>query len=361
MNNFGKNKSPLQLPPPPPPRRESGGDGGEFQEVVETEDTYEAPPCVIKVNKFIPSQKQEEEDIYSDRCSLRGSPVSQYHVPAKVPAKLSLSLNTATYETGRGSHIGHGKQSSEFQRPGRRLPLPPTDRRLSLPISALYLPTERLLKPTPEKEDDLYLRPIADQDGAQDDVYLTSEPVNQVPVLKKAATSLTLVPGPQLMPRAPKLPKPKPAILGEKHISDAPLDSKCTRPPVIAPENVSSAEDPTVMNKIWYGGHCTRNMAESALLRNKKDGSYMVRQSSGQDCNQPYTLVVLYKGHIYNIPIRYVQSRRLYTLGKEGKAREELFDSVSSIVLHYQDHPLVLIDSQNTSKEQTCLRCPVQP
>ncbi|XP_030058347.1 SH2 domain-containing protein 6 [Microcaecilia unicolor] len=352
----------FQPPPLPPPRHESSRDE-EVEE--ETEDTYEAPPCVM--SKLIPLQKLEDEEIYSDGSSSRGNPVSQNRLPAKRPVKMSLSLNTALNESSRGSHPGHGTRSSKFQRGGMRPPLPPTDRRLSLPISALYPQPESLLKPIYRTEDDLYLMPVPDQDESQDDIYLECEPVTRAPELNKAYHSLTSVPGPKPKPPPPplKLPKPKLPFIPVKHISAVPLNSRSTcqpgtKPQVVTPENTS--EDASVVNKAWYGGHCTRNAAESALLKVSKDGSYMVRHSSGLGSSkQPYTLVVLYKGYVYNIPIRYVASSQSYALGKEGKAYEELFDSISSIIQHYQDHPLVLIDSQNASKEQTILLCPVQP
>uniref|UniRef100_A0A8C0GZ65 SH2 domain-containing protein n=1 Tax=Chelonoidis abingdonii TaxID=106734 RepID=A0A8C0GZ65_CHEAB len=92
-----------------------------------------------------------------------------------------------------------------------------------------------------------------------------------------------------------------------------------------------------------------------------QDSAFMVRQSSGQGWNQPFTLAVLYKGHVYNIPIRYVESSRQYALGKDGKSHEERFDSVASIIQHYREHPLVLIEGSSASRAHTCLLFPVKP
>uniref|UniRef100_A0A8C8SEA6 SH2 domain-containing protein n=1 Tax=Pelusios castaneus TaxID=367368 RepID=A0A8C8SEA6_9SAUR len=91
------------------------------------------------------------------------------------------------------------------------------------------------------------------------------------------------------------------------------------------------------------------------------DSAFLVRQSSGQGWKQPFTLAVLYQGHVYNIPIRYLESSRQYTLGKEGKRREELFDSISSIIQHYSQQPLVLIDGSSSARVHTCLLYPVKP
>lgn len=53
-----------------------------------------------------------------------------------------------------------------------------------------------------------------------------------------------------------------------------------------------------------------------------QDGAFMVRQSSGQDAQQPYTLVVFYKGRVYNIPIRFLTGTQQYALGREKRGEE---------------------------------------
>ncbi|XP_038240941.1 SH2 domain-containing protein 6 [Dermochelys coriacea] len=123
----------------------------------------------------------------------------------------------------------------------------------------------------------------------------------------------------------------------------------------------SLAEDPGLQDQAWYAGSCDRHVAESVLQGVNKDSAFMVRQSSGLGWNQPFTLVVLYKGRVYNIPIRYLESSRQYTLGKDGKSREERFDSVASIVQHYSEYPLVLIEGSSASRAHTCLLFPVKP
>lgn len=48
----------------------------------------------------------------------------------------------------------------------------------------------------------------------------------------------------------------------------------------------------------------------------------MVRKSSGQDAQQPYTLVVFYNGRVYNIPIRFIPTTQQYALGREKRGEE---------------------------------------
>ena len=50
----------------------------------------------------------------------------------------------------------------------------------------------------------------------------------------------------------------------------------------------------------------------------------MVRRSSAQNARQPYTLVVLYRQKVYNIPVRYIEETHGYALGKEGKKNDEV-------------------------------------
>ncbi|KAL0187381.1 hypothetical protein M9458_019051, partial [Cirrhinus mrigala] len=53
------------------------------------------------------------------------------------------------------------------------------------------------------------------------------------------------------------------------------------------------------------------------------DGTFLVRYSSSQNDRQPYTLVVLYRQNVYNIPVRFLEDSQQYALGKEGKKTEE--------------------------------------
>lgn len=53
-----------------------------------------------------------------------------------------------------------------------------------------------------------------------------------------------------------------------------------------------------------------------------QDGAFLVRKSSGQDAQQPYTLVVFYNGRVYNIPIRFVPATQQYALGREKSGEE---------------------------------------
>nr|XP_039316660.1 SH2 domain-containing protein 6 isoform X2 [Saimiri boliviensis boliviensis] len=92
-----------------------------------------------------------------------------------------------------------------------------------------------------------------------------------------------------------------------------------------------------------------------------EDGAYTVRPSSGPHGSQPFTLAVLLRGRVFNIPIRRLDGGHHYALGREGRNHEELFPSVAAMVRHFTRHPLPLVDRHSGSRELTCLRFPTKP
>lgn len=53
-----------------------------------------------------------------------------------------------------------------------------------------------------------------------------------------------------------------------------------------------------------------------------QDGAFLVRKSSGQDAQQPYTLVVFHGGRVYNVPVRFMPASRQFALGREKRGEE---------------------------------------
>uniref|UniRef100_A0A3B4H8T9 Lymphocyte cytosolic protein 2 n=1 Tax=Pundamilia nyererei TaxID=303518 RepID=A0A3B4H8T9_9CICH len=107
----------------------------------------------------------------------------------------------------------------------------------------------------------------------------------------------------------------------------------------------------------WYVGKVTRGQAEGCLKRVRKDGAYLVRDSTRQQANQPFTLMVYYQDKVYNIQIR--QQNQQFVLGTGLKVQES-FPSVSDIISHYSQSPLLLIDAKNRSasqQNQCCSKC----
>ncbi|XP_019808693.2 B-cell linker protein isoform X3 [Bos indicus] len=120
-----------------------------------------------------------------------------------------------------------------------------------------------------------------------------------------------------------------------------------------------SEQEADVHCKPWYAGACDRKSAEEALYRSNKDGSFLIRKSSGHDSKQPYTLVVFFNKRVYNIPVRFIEATKQYALGRK-KTGEEYFGSVAEMIKNHQHNPLVLIDSQNNTKDSTRLKYAVK-
>ncbi|XP_071071851.1 B-cell linker protein isoform X2 [Dasypus novemcinctus] len=129
-------------------------------------------------------------------------------------------------------------------------------------------------------------------------------------------------------------------------------------PSFLSSSNLSEQEA-DVHCKPWYAGSCDRKSAEEALYRSNKDGSFLIRKSSGHDSKQPYTLVVFFNKRVYNVPVRFIEATKQYALGRK-KNGEEYFGSVAEIIKNHQHSPLVLIDSQNNTKDSTRLKYAVK-
>ncbi|TDH00877.1 hypothetical protein EPR50_G00174320 [Perca flavescens] len=265
-------------------------------------------------------------------------------------------------------------------------------------ISSLSLPASRLcpipithsfsLPPKPSPRMNIKRSPTAVQEPTGDDEYEVCHPCDGSSD-KLAESPPLLLPKPLQRERSPKPPvKPKPVLkIGKFESQTLPvmqidqklppkaftLDLKRPQIPLqqlpspkpadrgrVSAENGLIDQDKDVYKKSWYASTCDRKTADDVLCRSNKDGAFMVRQSSGQDAQQPYTLVVFYKGRVYNIPIRFIPTTQQYALGREKKG-EEYFSSLSHIIDNHQKHPLMLIDGQSNTKEATKLCYPVRP
>ncbi|XP_062375286.1 B-cell linker protein isoform X2 [Sardina pilchardus] len=409
-----KNKAPPRLPARD--YREDNGDGRNCSESdsdndtyedpqAEHDDSYEPPPCERVFNPTPSMSAQRGE--YADRCPRRPSPaprIAQRHRAPIPPIKTHSEEEDEDYvkpeaatdddyiEPSDNSQCPPVNRVIKPMRP-RCVPpqgtftdvyeVPDTDDGVSKSRSSSHLqpppqrmppiPSPRLHKrkpappPKPEPVD-----AAADDDDNDDEEYEICDGVENMSV-KTDKFSPTL---PMPLPREPRRnlpPKPKtPSIPGKGH--EASLHGRPSPPepshkgfhlarfPVpqgTEHESRESEEKANVLKKPWYASTCDRKMAEKVLLRANKDGAYLVRKSSGHDTQQPFTLVVFYNDHVYNIPIRFIPTSQQYALGRE-KMGEEHFSSVWHIIEHHQRNSLVLIDSQSNTKDSTKLLHPIQ-
>ncbi|XP_040037181.2 lymphocyte cytosolic protein 2a isoform X3 [Gasterosteus aculeatus] len=145
---------------------------------------------------------------------------------------------------------------------------------------------------------------------------------------------------PPSVPTAGSLPhKLQSAMAGQRSSF---VDKQSVQP---SPPSTSHTE----LDPRWYVGKVTRGQAEGCLNQVNQDGAYLVRDSTRQQANQPFTLMVLYQEKVYNIQIR--QHHNNFLLGT-GLKVQEFFPSVSAIVGHYSQSPLLLIDAKNRSSGQ---------
>ncbi|KAK1904811.1 Lymphocyte cytosolic protein 2 [Dissostichus eleginoides] len=128
------------------------------------------------------------------------------------------------------------------------------------------------------------------------------------------------------------------------------------------PAPVKSIQEPTKciegLDPSWYGGKVTRREAEAALREMNKDGAFVVRDSSQGALEQPYTLMLLKQGKVYNIMIR--NQGNSYSLGT-GLKTTKSFPGVKEMITHHTHTPLLLIDATDRSSEaqnQCCLLHP---
>ncbi|XP_076990900.1 SH2 domain-containing protein 6 isoform X2 [Tamandua tetradactyla] len=158
----------------------------------------------------------------------------------------------------------------------------------------------------------------------EEDIYLECEP-SPVPALTRTLSSQGLVP-PVPLPRTLALHRPIGAPQeARKGAVAVPFAGKRPSVPSGGPTgSPSAAEDRGLRGQPWYSWNRDRHAVESTLLRSQKDGAYTVRPSSGTQGSSPLVLAVLVHGHVFNIPIRRLDGGRHYSLGLEGRSREEV-------------------------------------
>ncbi|KAM9823461.1 SH2 domain-containing protein 6 isoform 2-T2 [Syngnathus typhle] len=323
MSFFGKLKN---IGPPAPPRRTGNNDDfgwkqhGFWQEDEEEEeenDMYEVPPCERPAVTVPP--RQVEENVYIERTSS-----------VVVPQRLATPA--ASRLGGKIQKPQHAKEKKppevdRNEKPGRKKMTPPP---------APFL--------TSTVEEDVYLDPIEEQRD-NDDLYL--EPAAACPPAPRglmkisSSTKMALTHSPMMKPPLPRAKSNSflPSLTEVKSASGGGRTS-----------NKSANED-----KEWFAGDCNRKTAEDLLLRVNKDGTFLIRRSSAQNARQPFTLAVLYRQKVYNIPVRFLEEMQGFALGKEGKKSEQVFTSLEEIVTHHKKNQLYLIDSKSQAKHPVYL------
>uniref|UniRef100_A0ABK0LVH9 Cytokine-dependent hematopoietic cell linker n=1 Tax=Rattus norvegicus TaxID=10116 RepID=A0ABK0LVH9_RAT len=138
-------------------------------------------------------------------------------------------------------------------------------------------------------------------------------------------------------------------------------------PPVLSYENTNSEkpvptkfDEKDAQQNEWYIGDYSRQAVEEVLMRESKDGTFLVRDCSTKSKAEPYVLVVFYGNKVYNVKIRFLESNQQFALGT-GLRGNEMFDSVEDIIEHHMYFPIVLIDGKDKAahREQCYLTQPL--
>ncbi|KFP83534.1 B-cell linker protein, partial [Acanthisitta chloris] len=325
VNRFMKTTKPA---PPTSPKPSLTSDMQEVYEVPEEEEKPSPPPA----NRFakpllsMTAQNPEHSHMHSMTRELPKPDTSRNILPlprSRLPPKPDHEANSNDENQSFNS-----TQESRFPTGAAPSPLPRGLKKTSNLGNSPKpcLPSKENLTVNEE-------RPTAAERrrGSSQELPLPPLPSGaQKPLLQK----------PSILPKVPEVPN--------RSLGTSPHSSTSSVPSF-------ADQDAGVHSKAWYAATCDRKMAEDALYRSNRDGSFLIRKSSGQDSRQPYTLVVFYNRRVYNIPIRFIESTRQYALGRE-KSGEERFDSVAEIVENHQRTSLVLIDSQNNTKDSTKLK-----
>ncbi|KAG7481031.1 hypothetical protein MATL_G00062430 [Megalops atlanticus] len=399
MSFFGKLKNLHSGPPAPPKRIDNspayGWPEDEFDE--EDGDTYEAPPCEPPPMKVPP--RQVEENVYLGRLPR----------PAKMTPIGKVQKQERHHDSEETYIDPNAKKPPQINReekPGKKLavkktpPSRPAPAPAPPPAAASHLEEDVYLDPNEGQgdNDDLYLEPnaacpppprVAGRMPPPPKVMSRKAPppMKKPPVPGAQPISPPTAMPPQLLPSAylpgdsktaptpevrrppfpAKLPPPTPGM--KPPLPSSLKESKPSPPPppqvdstVGGPKSTQSGtEESRLQDKEWFAGNCDRRSAEAVLYKVNKDGAFLVRHSSAQNARQPYTLVVLYRQKVYNIPVRFLEDTGGYALGKEGKKNEEFFSSLQEIISHHKNNPILLIDSKSQAKHTTYLTHPARP
>ncbi|XP_012519720.1 PREDICTED: cytokine-dependent hematopoietic cell linker [Propithecus coquereli] len=121
------------------------------------------------------------------------------------------------------------------------------------------------------------------------------------------------------------------------------------------------SDEKDAQNREWYIGEHSRQAVEAALMKENKDGTFLVRDCSTKSKAEPYVLVVFYGNKVYNVKIRFLERNQQFALGT-GLRGDEKFDSVEDIIEHYKYFPIILIDGKDKTgnhREQCYLTRPL--
>ncbi|ELK06485.1 Cytokine-dependent hematopoietic cell linker [Pteropus alecto] len=97
------------------------------------------------------------------------------------------------------------------------------------------------------------------------------------------------------------------------------------------------SDEKDIRHSEWYIGECSRQAVEEALMKESKDGTFLVRDCSTRSRAEPYVLVVFYGSKVYNVKIRFLERNQQFALGT-GLRGDEVADPTVAPFLRLHDH-----------------------
>ncbi|CAC5356009.1 BLNK [Mytilus coruscus] len=122
-------------------------------------------------------------------------------------------------------------------------------------------------------------------------------------------------------------------------------------------DDAISFEEPLLKER-WYFGEIDRMVGNDKLKKMGVNGSFLLRKSTKGGNNQPYTLMVLYNDHIYNLKIRERNDGRM-AIGEE-KPDEMSFKSVEDLIKHHQSNDVILVHKDGKQDTTMLIRSPMK-
>ncbi|XP_063435132.1 B-cell linker protein-like isoform X3 [Mytilus trossulus] len=122
-------------------------------------------------------------------------------------------------------------------------------------------------------------------------------------------------------------------------------------------DDAISFEDPLLKER-WYFGEIDRMVGNDKLKKVGTNGSFLLRKSTKGGNNQPYTLMVLYNDHIYNLKIRERNDGRM-AIGEE-KPDEMSFMTVENLIKHHQSNDVILVHKDGKQDTTMLIRSPMK-
>ncbi|XP_042107589.1 cytokine-dependent hematopoietic cell linker [Ovis aries] len=329
--------------------------------------------------KILPARPIKESE-YADTRYFKG----MMDTPLSLDSKTSLPTDKQTWtkleEVEKPISKDIRKQHVKGDKPtkGNKTPLPPPRPPVKLPKKYQPLPPEppSSRPPFPQR----HTFPEAQKGARQISLKNLSEVLGteKVPYhqMKPEAPHLAQNQSPQEIPLAvasSSFMTRNPTVQNRDHKESMPsyAPQRCQSPAGSGPQEnpllhkITSRKKPfparsdgkDVQHNEWYIGEYSRQAVEEALLKEHKNGTFLVRDCSAKSRAEPYVLAVFYGNKVYNVKIRFLERNQQFALGT-GLRGDEKFDSVEAIIEHYKYFPIILIDGKDktgTHREQCYL------